>query len=221
MAASDWLGVDEEKDQEQELLNRAVEVMLQLSQKFEARLWEHKTKMSTLRERERKLRMRGAMVRLLQKKGGWAEDSQTPVLTKASLWLLPHGEHLNVGSTGGSAGSWPCAVGRVSPDDRADDADDEIGMRRDKGWNRAKWMGNTSMSGPQDTIFESANPVHFGIPMPAKTAKTASFATCANLVRRSSASRRRVPAASEPACAEAGRDFKRATLKLVCARLAT
>ncbi|CAK9076705.1 C3H1-type domain-containing protein [Durusdinium trenchii] len=125
MAASDWLGVDEEKDQEQELLNRAVEVMLQLSQKFEARLWEHKTKMSTLRERERKLRMRGAMVRLLQKKGGWAEDSQTPVLTKASLWLLPHGEHLNVGSTGGSAGSWPCAVGRVSPDDRADDADDE------------------------------------------------------------------------------------------------
>lgn len=28
MAASDWLGVDEEKDQEQELLNRAVEAGL-------------------------------------------------------------------------------------------------------------------------------------------------------------------------------------------------
>jgi len=92
----------------------------------------------------------------------------------------------------------------------------KIGMRMDRGWfRRAKWMG-TSTWGPQDTIFDSANPVHFGIPRAAKTAKTASFVTCANLVRRSVARRRRVPTSEPSPAGQTERQERQLLVLLLC-----
>jgi len=69
-----------------------------------------------------------------------------------------------------------------------------MAMRMGRGlFRRAKWMDSNSMWDPQDTIFACANPVHSGIPRAAKTARSASFVTSANPVRRSAARRKKAP----------------------------